>query len=550
VFSTIRSFYRSFAGLPSLDAASSLAGSFGYHDYSIVKNVENVSVGVSSPNLAPASFTRSGAFSPVELSALALIIAIAAALRFYLLGAKIFWFDECVGVEIARLDWFNFARILWRREANMSLYYLFLRFWLHFGDTPAFIRSLSVIFALATIPALYLLGRRLFDSRNGIIAAVLLALNAYHIRYSQEARSYALTVLLCVLSSLFFVESLENPSRRVRLAHVLTSSLAVYAHFFAALFILAQYLSLRFLEGTKIQEQTRKNWRWIGLGVLPVVIFVVSTGAGPLSWIPRPSLRGLWVFAIFLTGNEGPLLVTASVIACLAAALPVFLKKPPRRPSWDSWRYWFLALWLFFPVLFTVAVSFARPLFLARYFVLCLPALNLLIAAGLVRIRSLWLLAPALMVFVVLSLRGTVSYYEHDFDLRRDNWADASQFLLSNARPGDAIVFDIAMGRMPYEYYRSLLNPSSVGPAVIYPNHGDQITFLDFVGKPDYAQLKRSISQYPRVWLVLSYVESPAGLEPNASSMMALLRAGYPGYAEYHFIGVDVCLFSKPEEVP
>src|SRR5439155_22385022 len=138
----------------------------------------------------------------------------------------------------------------------MSLYYLFLRLWLHLGSTPAFIRSLSVIFALATIPALYLLGRSLFDSRTGLIAATLLALNAYHIRYSQEACSYALTVLLCVLSSLFFVESLENPSRRVHLGHILTSSLAVYAHFFAALLLLAQYVSLRFVEGTKIPEQT------------------------------------------------------------------------------------------------------------------------------------------------------------------------------------------------------------------------------------------------------------------------------------------------------
>jgi mannosyltransferase len=527
-----------------------MAGCFGYHDYSIVKSPENLSNGEPSPSLTPASFVPSRAFSPLELSALTLITAVAALLRFHLLGAKIFWFDECVGVEIARLDWFNFARILWRREANMSLYYLFLRLWLRLGNTPAIIRSLSVIFAMATIPALYLLGRRLFDPRTGLIAAILLALNAYHIRYSQEARSYALTVLLCVLSSLFFVESLENPSRRVHLGHILTSSLAVYAHFFAALLLLAQYVSLRFVEGTKIPEQTRKNWRWIGLAVAPVAVFVATTGVGPLSWIRRPSLHELWVFAIHLAGNGGPLLLMASVIACGAAVIPIFRSKATRQASWEGWRYWFPVLWLFFPVLLTVAVSFARPLFLGRYFVLCLPALNLLVAAGLARLRSFWLLAPTLLIFVILSLRGTVSYYEHDFDLRRDNWADASQFLLSNARPGDAIVFDIAMGRMPYEYYRSVLNPGSAGPAVLYPNHGAQMTFLDFVGKPDYAQLKLSISQYPRVWLVLSYVESPSGLEPNASSMVALLRAGYPGYEEYHFTGVDVSLFAKPQAAP
>ncbi len=159
-------------------------------------------------------------------------------------------------------------------------------------------------------------------------------------------------------------------------------------------------------------------------------------------------------------------------------------------------------------------------------------------------------MTPALIVLLILSLQGTVSYYERDFDLGRDNWADASQFLLSNARPGDAIVFDIAMGRMPYEYNRSILSPGSSGPTVLYPNHGPRITFMDFVGKPDYAKLKNSIYQYPRVWLVLSYVETPSGLEPNATSMVALLNAAYPEYKEYHFSGVDICLFAKRDSRP
>jgi uncharacterized membrane protein len=80
------------------------------------------------------------------------ILAVAAALRFHSLAAKSFWFDEGVSIAIARLDWYNFARILWRREANMSLYYLLLRYWLHFSGSEFFVRSLSVIFAVASLP--------------------------------------------------------------------------------------------------------------------------------------------------------------------------------------------------------------------------------------------------------------------------------------------------------------------------------------------------------------------------------------------------------------
>ena len=120
-----------------------------------------------------------GASSLSELILLALITALAAAVRFHSLAAKSFWFDEGASVAIARLDWYNFARILWRREANMSLYYFLLHFWLHFGGSEFFVRSLSVLFSVASIPIIYLLGRRLFDSRVGLIAAALLTVNGY-----------------------------------------------------------------------------------------------------------------------------------------------------------------------------------------------------------------------------------------------------------------------------------------------------------------------------------------------------------------------------------
>lgn len=485
---------------------------------------------------------RGHALATLEVGALGLITAVAALLYFHAIAVKSFWFDEGVSVAIARLDWLNFARILWRREANMSLYYLLLRGWLHFGQGEGFIRGLSVGFALAAVPALYLLGRRLFDSRTGLIAAILLAVNAYAVRYSQEARSYSLMLLLCVLSSLYFLEALENPSRRNRVAYVLISALAVYAHFFAGLLMLAQGLALRLLDREAIPDAPRKDWRWIALAVSPIAIFVATTGAGPLRWVQRPGLRELWDFALRLTGNAGPLLLVAYVLAC-GAALWAGLGQTARRVSWDAWRYRFLLLWLLFPVLLTLAVSFARPLFLPRYFLFCLPALLLLAAAGLARVRSAWLLAPALLIFAALSLRGTMSYYQQDFDLDRDDWRGATQSVLSQARPGDAVIFQIAMGRMPYEYYRSLLS-AAPPPVVLYPHHEERITFLDFVEKPDAAQLERAAPQYQRIWLVLSYAETPSGLDPTTQAMEELILRSYPR-VQQEFQHPDVLLYTR-----
>src|ERR1700680_1238761 len=93
------------------------------------------------------------------LTVLLLLVA-ATAVRFLHLVSKPFWFDECFSVEVARIGWSDLLRLLWWREANMALYYLLLRIWLRFGQSEFFIRSLSVLIAAATLPAIYWLARR------------------------------------------------------------------------------------------------------------------------------------------------------------------------------------------------------------------------------------------------------------------------------------------------------------------------------------------------------------------------------------------------------
>lgn len=486
--------------------------------------------------------SRPSTTSALDLSILALITTAAAALRFHALTVKSFWFDEGVSVGIACMDGYNFVRILWRREANMSFYYLLLRGWMHLDHSEFFVRSLSVLFGLAAIPAIYFLGRRLFNSRIALTAAALLCVNSYHVHYSQEARSYSLTVFLCILSSLYFLKLLEIPSRGNRLAYILLSALAVYAHFFAGLMLLAHWISLRFLDPAP--KETKKVWVPIALAVSPAVVFVATTGAGPLSWIQRPGLHDLWQLALYMTGNSGPILVSLYTAACLVAVAGN-LDWKKKQVSGESWRYRFLLLWIFFPVLLVLTLSIARPVFLPRYFMFSLPALLLLAASGLDRIRSRWLFAATLLIFAGLSLRGDAAYYQERSTSPNQNWRAASQYLISNARRGDAVIFHIAMARLPYEYYRSLQNPTPTGPDILYPHHGSQITFLDCVEKPDYAQLALAIPQHQRVWFVITSNNTPSGLDKTASALSSLIGSVEPITDRHDFGGIQVVLYTK-----
>ena len=497
-------------------------------------------------------------WTSTSVGTLASLAMAAAVLRFCYLGRKPFWFDECFSVEVARLSWQNLLHLLWRREANMSLYYLMLRGWLHFGSSPFFVRSLSAIVSLATLPALFWLARKLFDSRVALIAVALISFNAYPIRYAQEARSYSLFVLLATLSSGFFVAAFREPSSRNRRTYILASVLAAYAHLYALLMLAAHCLSLRGPCAKRMGgDGLRRAWIWIGLASLPLVIFAAKTGAGPIRWIQRPSLRDLLEFAEHISGNAGlPLLLLYAAVCLIAIIPPQKMMRIRTEPDtaegdWAVWRLRFLLVWLLFPVALTLLLSLARPLFLGRYFIFCLPALVILAAAGLARLRGTWLIGMTLAVMLLLSLHGAFSYYNHDFDLERDGSEAAANYVLDHAQPGDVILFHIAETRVPYEFFKSLRanrSPSDIaaGPEIIYPRHGDQLDYRDFTGKPTREFVQSLASHQPRMWLVLM---SNASLgRPDATTLMLnqILGEAFPRVDSVQFPQVEVRVFSKP----
>ena len=489
--------------------------------------------------------------------------------RFRCLTCKPFWFDESFSVEVARIDWRNFLHLMWWREANMSLYYMLLRVWLHFGQNPFFIRSLSVVISIATLPAIYWVAKQLYDRRVALIAAALLAINAYSVRYAQEARSYALFMLLATLSSGFLIAWLREVSPDLRSqsatsnsqtlllrGYILTSVLAVYAHLYAILLLVGHGIVVSRIPGPEADQarlaNIRRAWKIIGLAVLPLLIFVAKTGAGPIRWIQRPGVHDLFEFFEHLAGGNWALaLVYAG--ACLAALFPMGKRLWSRDAAPQVWRCQFLLVWLLFPVVLTVLLSFARPVFLARYMIFCLPALLILVAAGLARLNR-WLLPPALVVILLLGLQGIAFVYGHDFDNERDASGAATNFILDHAQPGDAILFHIAETRMPYEFFRSLragTNTASpeftgpLGPEILFPHHGAGLDYRDFTGKPTPEFVRTAVQDHPRVWLMLMNNGPPERPDPTTVVLTQVLPESLPKVERWQFPKVEIRLYSK-----
>jgi mannosyltransferase len=445
----------------------------------------------------------------------------------------------------------------------MSLYYVLLRVWLHFGHSEFFIRSLSALIAAATIPVIYCLGRVLYDRRVALIASALFAFNAYSVRYAQEARSYALFLLLATLSSVFLVSQIREPSRRNWLGYVLTSILAVYAHFYALLLLIVHWLAVRRPGGhipitgqadTRIVAGLRRAWITIGIAVLPLLAFVAKTGAGPIRWIPRPGFRDVLAFYQQLAGGSNWILPAAYALSCIAAVMPYRVKLSVPARNWELWRTQFLLIWLFVPVALTALLSFARPVFLGRYMIFCLPALLMLVAEGLARLRKPWLLGVALAAILLLNLQGVFFVYGHDFDNERDASGAATNFILDHSEPGDAILFHIAGTRIPYEFFRSVragentAGPTftrAFGPEIIFPYHGAGLDYRDFTGKPTTDFLRGVGDSHPRVWVMLMNNGSAGNPDPTTVMVKQILAGSFPKVLCWQFPKAEVRLYSK-----
>ena len=499
-----------------------------------------------------------GPFAWLDSLALLVLMAIGSAIRFSHLTAKPFWFDECFSAEVARLRLGAFLRVIWWREANMSLYYVLLRPWLGFGQSEFFIRSLSVFFAIATIPAIYWLARLIYNRRIALLAAIFFTFNAYNVRYSQEARSYTLFVLLAALSSAFFIAWLRRPTRGHRIGYILSSSLAVYAHFYALLLIVAQWIALRALripapENAEVEFSGKRAipWKQIGIAVFPLLCFIGKTGAGPIRWIHRPGIGDLLRFWRDFSGGANWLLPVIFGLACLAVASARDLIR--RSQNWQTWGAQFLFIWLLFPLVLTIGLSFLHPVFLPRFLIFCQPALLILVAAGIARLRKPVLIAPALAVVVLLGLQGVFYVYGHDYDDQRDGSSAAVNFILDHARPGDAIIFHISEARVPYEFFRSLRageNTASpnftgqLGPYILFPHFGPGLDYSDFKGRPVPEILRSVFPGYSRVWVMFMYSQG-GGAGRTTAMLTRLLPQSFPDHQCREFPKVEVCLYDR-----
>src|SRR4051812_1060010 len=165
-----------------------------------------------------------------------------AALRFATLDLQSFWYDESVTVGLVQHDLWGVLDRIPGSESTPPLYYVLAWLWTRvFGSGEVGIRSLSALLGTVAIPVFYIAARELTRSeRAGIAVAALAAFNPLLVWYSQEARTYALLMLLGALSLYFFARLLKGVETRFLVWWAVTSALAFTAHYFAGFLVVPE----------------------------------------------------------------------------------------------------------------------------------------------------------------------------------------------------------------------------------------------------------------------------------------------------------------------
>jgi hypothetical protein len=137
------------------------------------------------------------------------------------------WLDETFSVWMASHSLPDLLHWVVKIDQHPPLYYFLLHYWITLtGDTAYDVRLFSAFFGTATIPIIYLIGKRMSGVVMGLAAAIILALSPFHIYFAQETRMYTLLTFNAAVAIYALVRLLTD----ARSAAPVGSQLRDYLH--------------------------------------------------------------------------------------------------------------------------------------------------------------------------------------------------------------------------------------------------------------------------------------------------------------------------------
>jgi mannosyltransferase len=471
-----------------------------------------------------------------------LVIAVPAATSFvvggYEIGGPSLWRDEAYTKDAITRPVGQIFTLLGHMDAVHGAYYLLMHVVAAgIGTSAAALRFPSLCAMVVATAFTAAIGRRtaaLAQQANpadqgrlnvpaltGFLSGMVFATAPYMTYYAQTARSYAIVTMFATIATYLLLSAYPDGRWRWWSAYAAAAALTGLFNVFGLLILAAHGVTLLLTDarGQKGRGQKGRG-RWIGrvplrwlaacaaaLIVLGPLLRVAHDEQAQIAWLTRPDVKTIERLAEDFAGSK-ELLVPFALLALaglVAACLP------------DDWRPLNPAAiavpWLVVPPVLLIAVSYVKPVYDERYVEFCLPALAVLVGAGLAAIVRLASAAPvrrmglapmpvAITALVVLGLAAMLVGPQgaiRQTAARPDNLRLASAIVAANEQPGD-VVFYIPVNMqvlgtgypVPFERLRDIALAKS--PIASGTLTGTEIT--------SPALLKSRFTDVRRVWVV------------------------------------------------
>lgn len=522
--------------------------------------------------------------------ALGLITLLGFGLRFYGIGTKTVWLDEAFSLWLAHQPLVDMWGWLIKIDQHPPIYYSLLHYWIvFFGDLQGPVRALSALCGGLAIPFFYGASRYLLDQHTALLAALLLAIAPFHVRYGQEVRMYALLTLAVAVALYLFMLVLFDARARQKLWPWVGLGLAQ-----AAVMLIHNTATIFFplaINGAVGAALLWKQWqgvastlpilnavnferRWLRAQLLALVgwlpwsvpFVIQSVMVDREFWIGPPSVGVIYEtlhnFNLAFIPSWWPLAIGGDLVFWLLAGLGVWsLRQTPARAA--------LLLILFLtPIIGELLVSLRRPIFSDRTLIWATLPYYMLVAAGIGeagrliaarmtataaqrvesasdrpnRLRRLLSerSGAATSIMVVIGLLSGVALSNYYFYFEKEDWAEAAAYVAEQTQPGDLIVFNATWVQLPFAYYfRHYANSADLRglPVDLF----DRSVLEPKMTKDDLPYMRNLLADRERVWLIYSHdwYTDPHGIIPREFQQQMVLVEQRP------FVGLQVMHFRR-----
>jgi mannosyltransferase len=410
-----------------------------------------------------------------------LVIAVPAVLAFltsgFDLGSPSLWRDEAYTKDAISRSLSHLFDMLGNMDAVHGAYYVILHFFTEvFGTSVVALRFPSLCAMAVATAFTAATGRRaarmaaptaagLWPDATGLIAGLVFAASPYMTYYAQMARPYAFVTMCVTIASYLLLRAISDGGRGWWIGYAVAIAFTGLFNTFGLLILPAHALTV-----LAIAPGARS---WLRRTAVPWLVAAVVAGAvliplllisfrerGQISWLTKPDLSTVRTLVTNFAGSRLLILPVALLALGGIAAGIVDWRSAAEGGRFTRMSPAAIALpWLVVPPVVLLAVSMEKPVYNARYVEFCLPALALLVAAGLVGLARLaartvassglgplnrdvaaWV--PSAVVMLILAvLVISPQHAIRQSTARPDNLRLASAIVAKYERPGDVVFY-------------------------------------------------------------------------------------------------------------